>query len=716
MKKIFMLLLLVTQVAFSQNTLRIQVLDAESKEPLIGATVQISDTKGAISDADGIATLGNLPTGSITVRISFVGYEPTEVTYQFPVDGLQVVKLEHHHDEHEEVIVTSTRTTDVIEAIPTRVEVLGGEEMEEKAMMRSSNIAMLLRETSGIQMQLTSPSAANQSIRIQGLDGRYTQLLKDGFPLFGGFAGGLSIMQIPPLDLRQVEIIKGANSTLFGGGAIAGLVNLTTLVPEDERRLKFMLDQTSAGGTTLNGFYAERFGKWGVSMYASGNRQVAYDSNNDSFSDIPDINSITVNPSIFYYPNDRSYFRATFNGTFENRFGGDMATVKGEPGSIHEFTQKNESERLSLQLTYQNQISEFSALTIKQSVNKFDRRITEPSYTFDGKQWSTFTEAAYNFGNENSRWVGGLNIYTDQFKELNRQINVRDYTQNTFGVFIQNTSGLSDRFSLETGIRLDHSADYGTFPLPKAALLAKVNDKLSMRIGGSLGYKLPTIFTEDAENLAFQGIAPIGTDLKVERAQGANFDFNYASALGGDWSINWNQLFFYTNLDNSLLLEPERGNNYRYVNANGPVSSKGLETNVKLGYKDFKLFLNYTLIDTRLEFVNPDQQKPLTPKHNAAFVLVYEQHGKWRIGYELYYTGEQFRNDFSKTSDYWIMGLMAMRKFNKIGIYLNFENFTDTRQHSLEQFNINDQLKPNLPNLWAPVDGFIINGGVILDL
>jgi len=716
MKKIILLLLFMANAAYGQHTLRIKILDAEHNEPLVGATAQVSATQGAIANADGIATISNLPSGEITIRISFVGYEAQEVTYELPLSDTQIVRLEHEH-EHEEVIVTSTRTTDVIEAIPTRIEVLGGEEMEEKAFMRSSNIAMLLRETSGIQMQQTSPSAANQSIRIQGLDGRYTQLLKDGFPLFGNFAGGLSIMQIPPLDLQQVEIIKGANSTLFGGGAIAGLVNLTTITPEEDRKLKFMLDQTSAGGTTLNGFYAERFGKWGVAMYASGNRQTAYDVNNDQFSDIPDINSLTINPSIFYYPNERSYFRATFNGTFEDRLGGDMNLIDGESSGPFNFTQENLSNRYSVQLTYNNQFSDFSGLTIKHSTNLFERTINEPNYAFQGEQWSTFTEASYNFGSANSRWVGGLNVYTDDFNDLNSVNQNRSFEQNTTGLFIQNTAKLNDRLSLESGLRVDYNATYGAFPLPKLALLTKVSDKLTLRLGGSLGYKLPTIFTEDAENLAFEGILGIADNINVERAQGANFDFNYATTFGTDWSINWNQLFFYTNLDESLILVPQSGNTFSFVNSDTPVISQGMETNVKIGYKDFKLFLNYTLIDTELEnFSGESFQKPLTPKHNAAFVLVYEQHGKWRIGYELYYTGEQLRNDLTRTSDYWIMGLMMMRKFNKIGIYLNFENFTDTRQHRLESFNMNDQLKPNFPNLWAPVDGFIVNGGLIFDL
>jgi outer membrane receptor for ferrienterochelin and colicins len=86
------------------------------------------------------------------------------------------------------------------------------------------------------------------------LDGRYTQILRDGYPLYAGFSGGLSILQIAPLDLKQVEVIKGAASTLYGGGAIAGLVNLVSKTPQEERELNFLANATSAGGLDLSGF------------------------------------------------------------------------------------------------------------------------------------------------------------------------------------------------------------------------------------------------------------------------------------------------------------------------------------------------------------------------------------------------------------------------------------------------------------------------------
>src|SRR5699024_8682321 len=120
--------------------------------------------------------------------------------------------------------------------------------------MKPGDIRMLLAESTGIHVQTTSPTSANASIRIQGLDGRYTQILKDGFPIFSGASSGLGLLQIPPLDLKQVEVIKGSTSTLYGGGAIAGLVNLISKTPTEERDLRFHLNGTSGGGLDIKVF------------------------------------------------------------------------------------------------------------------------------------------------------------------------------------------------------------------------------------------------------------------------------------------------------------------------------------------------------------------------------------------------------------------------------------------------------------------------------
>lgn len=711
-------LLLICSVVQAQNSLTFKILDGETNEPLIGATVYASASSGAIADENGLATLNNISAGSLTVRISFIGYETQRNTYQIPFEGSTPIEIlmHQHEEEMEEMVVTATRTSRSIEDIPTRIEFLGAEELQEKSVMRSANIAMLLRESTGIQMQVTSPSSANQSIRIQGLDGRYTQLMKDGFPLYGGFSGGLSIMQIPPLDLRQVEVIKGSNSTLYGGGAIAGLVNLVSIRPEEEALTKLMVDLTSAAGTTLNAFHASAEDRWSYTFFGSAHRQTAYDANDDNFSDLPETRSLTFNPTIFFKPSETDEFRLALNGTFEGRWGGNLTAVDNREPSAQNYLQENESRRMSYQLSYTKTLDENRRLSIKNSLLHFDRGIHQYQYGFDGEQTATFSEATYSFGEPRSSWLVGMNVYSDQFKESHSSNNDRSYSQFIAGAFVQQNTQITDLWSLEAGLRLDQSNNYGLQTLPRLSLMYKAHPKLTLRLGGGLGYKLPTIFTEDTERLSFQGLESFNlNNLDAEQSYGGNFDINYSTAIGDEWTFSLNQLFYYTQLNNPVVLAgPSIEGTYSFQNANGNLSSKGLETNLKLTYQDFKLFVNYALIDTELGY-GASLQKPLTAKHNIGAVLVYEEHEKWRIGLESYYTGKQFRSDYTATDDYWLVGFMAIRKFEHISLYVNFENFTDTRQSRFENINLSNSMNPEALEIWAPMDGFIVNGGIILE-
>ena len=135
----------------------------------------------------------------------------------------------------EAVTVSATRTGARIEDVPTRVEVLNREEIEEKLLMTPGDIVMMLNEMGGMRVQTTSPGLGAATVRIQGMRGRYTRFFSDGLPLFGE-VGGIGLLQIPPMDLGQVEVIKGVASSLYGAGAMGGVVNLVSRQPGDASR------------------------------------------------------------------------------------------------------------------------------------------------------------------------------------------------------------------------------------------------------------------------------------------------------------------------------------------------------------------------------------------------------------------------------------------------------------------------------------------------
>ncbi|WP_288956559.1 TonB-dependent receptor [uncultured Polaribacter sp.] len=710
-----LILILCLSLQAQTSDIQIKVLTEAENEPLFGATVYFEALeKGAVTDFDGIATFTEIPDGKHQIIISFLGFETFETTIQIPSNTALVFNLKEGGNQLDAVVLQSSRSTRTVRKIPTRIEFIGAEELGEKAIMNPTNISMVLRESTGIQMQQTSLSSGSTNIRIQGLDGRYTQLLRDGFPLYGGFSSGLSILQIPPLDLQQFEIIKGSSSTLYGGGAIAGLVNMVSKTPDEEPALDIMLTQTQALGSTANVFYSKRNEKFGVSLYGSGHYQKAYDPEDDGFSNLPKTTSISFNPKLFYYPSDKTTLWFGLNGTYDDRIGGDMTKIEDGEDGIHQYTEENNSKRLSSQLVYQTQLDSVSSLEFKNSVSFFDRNLTVPDFNFDGKQTNTFTEITYNTASEKTDWIVGANLYTSNFDENDNAPLQRDQKDVTFGAFANNIYDISDNWILETGLRADYNTDFGFFPLPRISLLYKNNSGFSSRIGGGLGYKIPDIFTEEAEYINFENVLAIDkSTVDAERSYGVNFDVNYQTRLSDEIGFSINQLFYVTAINDGLLLNSTDNGLFQFENAPDEIFSKGAETNIKFTYKDFRWFLNYALIDTKLNYLPGNPQKPLTAKHNAGSVLMYESE-KWRIGYETFYTGKQFLSNGTETTDFVTMGLLVMRNFKLGSVFVNFENFTDRRQSRFSPLVLPPHENPVFPEIYAPTDGFIFSVGLVI--
>ena len=697
------------------SDIQIKVVSETENEPLLGATVYFQEfEKGAVTDFDGIATFNEIPNGEHIAIISFLGFETLKTIIQIPTNSDLIFKLKSGENQLDEIVLQSSRSTRTVKKIPTRIEFIGVEELGEKAIMNPTNISMVLRESTGIQMQQTSLSSGSTNIRIQGLDGRYTQLLRDGFPLYGGFSSGLSILQIPPLDLQQFEIIKGSSSTLYGGGAIAGLVNMVSKTPDEEPALDIMLTQTQALGSTANVFYSKRNEKFGISLYGSGHYQKAYDPEDDGFSNLPKTKSISFNPKFFYYPSDKTTFWFGLNGTYDDRIGGDITKIESGENGIHQYTEENISNRLSSQAVYKTQIDSISSLNIKNSVSFFDRNLTIPDFNFDGKQTNTFTEISYQKETSKADWIFGANLYTSNFDENDNATLQRDQKDITYGMFANNIYDLSENWILETVLRADYNTDFGFFPLPRISVLYKNDNGFSSRIGGGLGYKIPDIFTEEAEFINFENVLGINkSSLKAESSYGVNLDFNYQTRLFETIGFSINQLFYVTAINNGLLLNSTDSGMFAFENATDEILSKGAETNIKFTYKDFRWFLNYALIDTKLNYLAGNPQKPLTAKHNAGSVLMYESE-KWRIGYETYYTGKQFLSNGTETTDFVTMGLLLMRNFKFGSAFVNFENFTDRRQSRFSPLVLPPHENPEFPEIYAPTDGFIFSVGIII--
>lgn len=708
-KKLISIILLLPVFANAQNIFKATIKDSLTYETLIGSTAIIKGTaNGSSADLNGKIEIKNIPDGKQTIVFGFIGYEKKELAFIFPLaDSLrgQIIYLKSEAEEMEEVVVSSTRTNSRIEEIPIRVEVLGGEELNEKGSMKPSNIAMLLSEATGIQSQQTSAINGNVSIRLQGLDGKYTQILKDGFPLYGGFAQGLSIMQIPPLDLKQVEVIKGSSSSLYGSDAIAGIINLISKQPLEKRELTFLVNQTSLLGTDVNGYFSQRWKRFGFNFLTANNFQMARDVNKDDFSDLPKTKTFNIAPTFYYYFNPTTTLRFGLNGTSDYRKGGDMNVLKNETDTLHKFYEENISNRISSQLKLEKQFDNNKSLTVKNSVSYFDRAINQNETEFKGTQISSYSELAYNFKVSKHQFVIGLNFITEKFTEdSTKSHKQRNNDYYTAGFFLQDDWKPTEKISVQTGLRTDYQNKFGTFILPRLALMYKFTQNFYARVGSGLGYKVPSIFSTESEQEGINNIESLSKNIKAEKSIGANLDFNFKTIIGDETSITFNQSFFATQINNPLALDT-----FNFVNKNKPIFTSGFESSVRLRWNELKIFIGYTYVDARRKYDTLQNFVPLTPQHKTVTTIVYEKENNWMVGLEGFYTSTMFRDLDTKTKDYFIIGLMVQKHFKHFSIIANCENVLDQRQTRFENIIIPPTDTPTFRKVYAPLDGRVFN-------
>ena len=713
---------------FGQNEFKAVIKDSLTNEFLIGSTAFLKGTNsGSSVDLNGKITIKGIPEGIQTIVFSYIGYETKEEIYNFPMtDSLkeEIIFLKSNAEELEEIVVSTTRTSRTIQNTPTRVETIELEEIDEKSNMRPSNVSMLLHESTGIQVQQTSATSANASIRIQGLDGRYTQLLKDGYPNFGNFASGLSILEIPPLDLKQVEVLKGPASTLYGGGAIAGVVNFISKTPKKEGEYNFLINQSLIGQTNIGAFASRRKNKIGYTFLALGNLQTAYDVDKDDFTELPKSTDFTIHPKLFFYPTEKLTLIVGNSFTKGERTGGDILVIQKKADTVHSYFEKNNTLRNSTTLELEQKLKDKNQLTLRTSLSIFKRDIYIPNYSFKGINYNSFTDIAYVHTLKNQTIIVGGNFVYDKFKQTEiSSFPKRNFTSNTSGVYVQHTWDISDKLKIESGIRADaihyknhlySNTEY--FVLPRASALFKFSEKISSRIGGGLGYKAPTIFTEQTEAIQYKNVLPLNA-ITSEKSYGGTVDLNFKTAIREHFYFAVNQLFFYTIINNATVLKTDTLTNLFFVNAKNPVESKGFETNLKLIFKEnFKLFVGYTFTNAKANYLTSNQNLLLVPQNKLNLALVYEKEKKFKLGLEGYFTDQQYLSNGMQSPSFWEFGAMVEKTVGKFSVYINAENFTDTRQSRYKRVVNEPHNTPSFDDIWTHTEGFVLSGGIKIKL
>lgn len=626
------------------------------------------------------------------------------------------------HDGHDHkktldvVVVQATRSGRLLQDEPVRVEVINREEIEEKAIMRPGNIATLLSETGGLRVQVTSPALGAANIRVQGLYGRYTQLLADGLPLYGGQASSIGLLQIPPTDLRQVEVIKGSATSLYGASALGGVVNLVSRRPGDEPENELLLNMTSRDGQDLTAYSTMPLSEhFGVSLTAGAHRQGLQDFDSDGWIDLPGYERWTARPRLFWEGENGAEVYATLGYMAEQRRGGSRDGRTVPDGSF--FPQNQDTTRLDggliadVPLTADLKGQVRASAMVQDHEHRFGGLIEEDQHE------SYLLEASLSGGTGPTNWAAGIAWQSELY--ASQVFPAFDYTYDVPGLFGQVDHDFTEDLSVSLSGRVDDHSEYGTQFSPRLSLLYRPGN---WTIRGSLaeGFFAPTPFVEEIEAAGLSRLEPLA-GVAEEKAQMASLDIGYKRG-----PVEANATFFASDVEGVTALEPFASvpagplDRVRMVNADGTSELRGSELLLRYLWGDFKLTGSYLYIDSSEPDGSGGRQKiALTPKHTAGLVAMWERHGEFRLGLEMYYTGEQ-RVEGSPyrtvSKPYLDVGLLGEITTGPASWFINAENILNVRQTREEPLLLPARAADGqwTTDIWSRNDGFIVNGGVRL--
>jgi outer membrane receptor for ferrienterochelin and colicins len=695
-------------ITAQNQTATVRVHVNAAGKPVEGVEVVVAGTTYR-TDSTGTTTIVTVP-GSVDITVLKSGFVPTTASVQVPAGATQdvVVEMQPQPSLEETVtVVASTRTDKRLEDQPMRVEVLDREEIEEKMLMTPGDIVMMLNEMGGMRVQTTSPSLGAASVRIQGMRGRYTRVLSDGLPLFGD-VGGLGLLQIPPMDLGQVEVIKGVASALYGAGAMGGVVNLLSRRPGKEHQEEFLLNRSTRGATDAVTFLSGPLSSgWSASLLGGGHWQDSNDVNGDAWADLAGYGRAIVRPRVFWDDGNGRTFFATTGFTYEDRKGGNLEgqvlTATGQPYVEALETHRYDAGALAQLLFKRRYVMTARAAVARQSHDHQFGEVIERD-----RHDTLFGEVAVRGSAGRQTWVGGIAVERDAYTA--RDVPRFDYTFTVPGAFAQYDVTASKYLSLSASARVDVHSEYGTFFSPRLSALMHAG-RWTSRFSVGTGFFGPTPITEETEAAGLTRLE-VRQPVEAERGRSTSFDVSRT-----DGPVSYTATVFASRINDPLHVE--RSPAYVLSTLADPTTNVGLELLGTLRKAPFSVTATYTYVRARETVDAVEENVPLTPRHGAGVVGMWEKEDVGRIGIEWYYTGRQNleENPYRAVSEpYMILGLLAEKQFGRIRLFVNGENLTGVRQTRWDPLLRDTRAADGrwTVDAWAPLEGRNINGGVRL--
>ncbi|HET9833614.1 MAG TPA: TonB-dependent receptor, partial [Vicinamibacterales bacterium] len=690
--------LLYASQALAQPAAVVQIDVRFNDAPVGGVTVVVNGVTFTTPPSGSVSA--NVIVGTVEITAVKDGFATTTTTIAVQPGQTQrlVIDLQQQVTVEEHVTVSATRTDRRLEDQPMRVETLNAEEIEEKQLMTPGDIVMMLNEMGGLRVQATSPSLGAASVRVQGMRGRYTRFLSDGLPLFGADVGGLGLLQIPPTDLGQVEVIKGVASALYGAGALGGVVDLISKRPAKDASRDALVNRTSRGGTDAVLFASQPLTDgWSGTLLVGGHWQEQNDVDGDGWADLAGYSRGVIRPRLFWNGDRGRSIFATGGVMVEDRNGGTVQ--EGVlPATGAPYLESLDTVRVDGGLVAQTPLGRNKVLTARVSVTHKDGIHQLGEVHEHDLQNTVFSEVALRGVGPRQTWVGGV-AYERSTLDPRERPDLQ-FAYNVPGLFGQDDIDLQRWLTLSISARVDRHSEFGTFASPRVSALMRARGWTSRLSLGS-GFFGSTPLTEETEAAGLTRLR-VPQPLRAERGRSASFDVT--RGLG---PVTVTGTLFRYHVDDPAIVERDT---YALTNLPEATITQGFEGVATLRHSAFNATATYTYVHSQEGVGSERGEIPLTPRHSAGLVGMWERDDWGRIGLEAYFTGRQRLEDNpyrSESAAYVLFGALIERRFGRVRLFLNAEDLGNVRQSHWDPL-----IRPSRAidgrwtvDAWAPLDG-----------
>ena len=711
------------------------VIEKNSEEDIPFANIFIEETKqGTISNEGGHFEFKDMRPGKYTLRVSAMGYQTQTKEVDVNKDYAAVVHFELVEESFkiDEVVVSANRNEVNRREAPVVVNIAGPKLIE---TVNSTDLAKTLNYLPGLRVENNCQNCGFPQVRINGLEGPYSQILINSRPVVSALSGVYGLEQIPVNMIERVEVVRGGGSALFGANAVGGTINIITKDPVDNS-FQVSTNFANMGGCAweqymgANTSLVAKDHSYGIAIYESYRNRNDYDYDGDGFSEIGQLNMNTFGLRTYYRPTLTSRINLEYHTTNETRRGGNKFDLQPHEADITEMTKHIIN---SGGMSYDQSWDDYKhKLSIYGSVQHIDRDSyygaqRDPNAYGKTDDITWVTGATYT-GNMDyclfapAAFTGGLEYQENSLHDIMTGYN-RDMKQNVriASVFVQNEWNM-DLFSLLVGARMDkHNLIDKPIASPRVNLMYKPNDNVQARLTYSTGFRAPQAYDEDLHVTAVGGEGVqirLAEGLKEERSNSFSGSIDYTTKLG-HWQSNILLEGFYTGLNDVFVLEDVGVNDEGFVmkerrNGSGAtVYGVNLETKFAHG-KDVSVQLGATA--QRSRYKNPEvwtevdgeelttKRMPRTPDLYAYLTLTASPFKNFEASLSGTYTGEMIvphyagyieKDRMEKTPDFFDVNLklnytFVLRDHMKLQLKTGVQNIFDSFQQDLDKGEFRD--------------------------